>query len=408
MIDYNDFYNLVCNIVRENHFNNIVSIYSYGSISQGNFEKKYSDADLWFIIECKSIQERISLVKEMSAIIDCEIKKYLDKVHNVKKDRKYHYHGSLFFTEIEFEKYYNSYPTRVIYPIKKKIWKLIYGKDLLEKVEIPDRKTCVEHLQYDFEVFVHEFNKLSFSINTRDMIKYFLRAIQTVIWILKDIYLPCIDEVLEKADVILSDDKLLPYVIEKIKYVKSISYKLSGVEYLELFLNCSTLLEIYGKKINCYVCKNGYSLLDINKFIETTIWGCLAWDMACLISGWCNMINKKSKMTLLEFLEGDGYKKRMQYFNYIITRKLRAEEVDLSVWDMPAMRSRILNPIQINKDIYKDIIDIPAYMFLIEEHMNNIINKKFSKMNISQLIEYAEKKYIPAVYEVFERLLRTD
>jgi len=220
MINYKNYCNLISKLIKKNNFDNdVISVYAYGSIAQGNFEKNYSDTDLWFVVKCDSLQERITLSKKLSNVLDVELKTFLDEAHKVKENKKYHYHDNYYFTEEEFKKYFTAYPTRVLYPFKKNIWKLAYGKDYFSDLELPSREICVEYLQYDYEMFSNDFHWLAFTNNTREMIKYFLRALKKAIWILKNDYLASKDEVLEKANIIFSDDKLIGDIIEKIFYV---------------------------------------------------------------------------------------------------------------------------------------------------------------------------------------------
>ncbi len=405
MIQFTDYCDFINGIIKDNEFSEIISIYSYGSIAQGNFEKNYSDADLWFIIKCNSIQERLNSIRKISIVFDQKIREYLDKIHDNKENKKCHYRDILFYTENEFKKYCLSYPTRVIYPIKTGIWKLAYGKDLFQDIEVPDRKNCIKHLLYDYEVFASEFNRLAFSDNTRDMVKYFLRTMKKAIWILNDKYLYSKDDVIEKAPEILSEDKLFVNVIKRIKQLKISDYEINGYEYLDLFLDCSRIIENYGGKINKYIVMNGYSTLDIRDYNETTVWGCLAWDIACLLDRWCNRTDKISNKDILNILYEDDYINRMKYFNYIITNKLKAEEVRLSVWDGMGKRSKILSPAKIDKNLYSEVLTLDGYKFLLCDHRDNMISKRFETMEIESLIRYVEDKYIPAVYEVFEYLM---
>ena len=350
MVSFVSYQEFIAEIIKKNKLeNSITSIYAYGSMAQGNFEKNYSDPDLWFIINCNSVQERIELIRQFTKIFNRELKKFFHKIQGV------FCHNNLYFTEEEFKKYYQLYPTRIIYPIKMNIWKLVYGKDLFSDVELPNRETCVQYLQYDFEMFCNEFHSLAFTVNTRDMIKYFLRALKKSIWILKDEYLSCKDEVLKKAPTIFGEDKLLNDLILRIQKLKERNYFIIGKEYLDFYLDCSKVLEHYGREIKSYVTSNNYKLIEKDKLYATTIWGNLAWEFTVTISCWWNYdTDKKNKKKLLAALlyEDQTF---MKYFNYIAIHGLKVEDIYFGKYNAPLKRSLILEPIEIDKGVYQDL-----------------------------------------------------
>lgn len=399
MFNFKDYCDFISGIIKKNNFEDVVSVYAYGSIAQGNFEKNYSDTDLWFVIKCNSLQERIALVKQLSKVFDEELKKYLDRVHGVKKNKKYHYHNNWYFTEEEFKKYYITYPTRVIYPFKMNVWKLAFGKDYFKDVELPSRETCIRYLQYDFEMFSHDFQWFAFTTNTRDMVKYFLRALKKVIWILKDEYLSCKDEVLEKADIILSEDKLLVDVIGRVRDLKKKDYIIVGKEYLDFYLDLCRVIELYGLEIKDYVITNKYTLIDKDKFYATTTWGNFAWEFAASLI-WYSSIDKRSKKNLVNLLY-EEYSHYMKCFNHMAISNLKAEEVLIDKGSTPIRRSKILNTLSIDKNVYSEISEIEGYKFLIGEHRENVVKNKFKKMKVVEIIEYIEKRYFPAIYDVY-------
>lgn len=405
MIDFKDYSDFILGIIKKNNFEDVViSAYAYGSLAHGNFEKNYSNADLFFVMKCNSIQERITLVKQLSKVFNEELKKYLDMVNGIKKNKKSKYNIiNWYFTEEEFKKYYISYPTRVIYPFKKNVWKLAYGKDYFSDVELPSRETCMKYLQYDFEMFSHEFQLYAFTTNTRDMVKYFLRVLKKAIWILEDTYLSCKDEVLEKADIILSNDKFLVDIIEKIRDLKKKDYVLVGNEYLEFYLDLCRVIELYGLKIKDYVITNKYALIDKDKFYSTTTWGNFAREFAVSLKNYASIgnRNKKKLMNLLH----EGYSQFMKCFNYIAINNLKAEEVMFGKGYTPP-RSKILNALFIDKNIYNELSQIDGFKFLIGDHMENIVKNKFNKMKIEEIIEYIEHRYFPAIYDVFYYFLK--
>lgn len=381
MIDFKVYSDFISGIIKKNNFEDVViSAYAYGSIAQGNFEKNYSDTDLWFVIKCNSLQERITLVKQLSKVFNEELRKYLDMVHGVKKNKKYHYHNNWYFSEEEFKKYYITYPTRVVYPFKKNVWKLAYGKDYFSDVELPSRETCVKYLQYDFEMFSHDFQWFAFTTNTRDMVKYFLRALKKVIWILEDEYLSCKDEVLEKADIILSNDKFLVDVIGRIRDLKKKDYILVGNEYLEFYLDLCRVVELYGLKIKDYVNTNKYTLIDKDKFYSTTTWGNFAWEFAASLNGYSS-IDKRNKKKLVNLLY-EGYSHFMKCFHYMAINNLKAEEVLIGKGQTPPRRSKILNTLSIDKNVYNEVSQIEGYKFLIGSHRENMVKNKFNKMKV--------------------------
>lgn len=302
MVDFKKYCDFILNIIKKYNLQEyIISIYSYGSIAQGNFEKKYSDTDLWFVINCNTLDERINITKKLSNIFDNELKLYLDELHlvNDNDNKKYHYHSNWYFTEKEFIKYLEAYPTRVIYPFKMNVWKIVYGVNHLLQIDLPSRAECIKFLQYDYEVFSSDLQYYSFSESTRDMIKCFLRALKKAIWILNDVYLTCKDEVIEKGGIILEDTDV-QRILNEIQDLKNNDYTLSGVNYTLFYFKLNKIIETYGQKIYNYVMENDYEIIDYSEFCTTTTWGNFIWEFTELVNRYVNScLNKEQLIYLL-------------------------------------------------------------------------------------------------------------
>ena len=404
MINFTDYSKMINKIiVNEGLINDVISVYSYGSIAQGNFEHNYSDADLWFVIKYNSISDRIKITKKIEKIFSRELVKLLDITHNVDGEKKYSYHSNYYFSEEEFNLYIKLYPTRVLYPLKKNVWKLAYGKNHFSHLTLPVKAEIIENLQYDYELFANDFHWFAFTKDPREMVKYFLRAMKKAIWILKDEYLSCKDEVLEKISNIFNSDKLLCDVINLLKNLKENDYFLIGEEYLNLYLDMSNIIEMYGKKINQYIKDNNFNLLDKEKLNSISTWGNYVWEFAASVNEYlkvCDTDTDKIASILIY-----NYSHFMKCFDYKIINSLLPQEILLPKYKTPPLKSRIIDYKVINKMTYDNIVKLDGYHFLIGEHRKNVLLNNFKLMTYNELINYTENKYFPAIYEVYYYLL---
>jgi hypothetical protein len=412
MISFEEYSNYIEKIVHKHNFDNVVSIYAYGGITQGNFDPKYSDIDLWFVIKYNSIEERLGLVKKMIKVFGEGVKEYIAQFVDNENNTLSSPDSSRYFSEEEFKLYCNIFPTRVLYHLKKGVFKKVYGKEILENVKIPTRYEYIEQLQYDFEIFSETFYSFGFTLKTRTMIKNFLRALKKAIWILEDNFLICKDDVLEKADSILKDDILLISVIKRIRKLKENDYNIFGYEYLELYTDCSKILAFYGGKIKNYILKNNYKLLNQKEYSNSTLWGTAIGEFTYLISQYC-LISENDRIKFLNILGASNDKKLkfgdyfdyMKYFNYILTNDLKIKEVRLRSTDITFKKNHILETNKLKNDIYLYIRNLEGYKFLIDEHRKNLLFNKFELMKTYEIMKYIESLYIPAIYEVYTHLL---
>jgi len=405
MFEFENFKNMIGDIVERSPFSeNIISVYAFGSFVQGGFEKKYSDIDLWVVIKFNSFKERLHLVKELEIMFGKELEKILCFLHSDANGKKYTNHGNVYFSEREFERYCETYPTRVIYPFKKGIWKVAYGKDYFESCLTPTRETCVKQLQYDYEVFSNGFHTNSFTINVRVMTKYILRAIVVAVWILKDEYVYNKDLILDKAGDIFPEDKSLSSLMEKIKDLKDRGYSISGMDYMELYREAFELLESYGDKINKYVVSNGYELIDSERMYSSTAWENFSWMFSKSLERYIEVCETGAVTDLINFLNED-FRYFMKCFDFMLITKSKPEKILFTGNHLPFKRSRIINSIKIDKNSYASIKGLKEYKFLIDVHMQNIYQNKFLGMNISDLMVYTENQYYPAIYKIYSNLL---
>lgn len=403
MSDFKKYCDFILNIIKKHNLqDHIISIYAYGSIAQGNFERNYSDTDLWFVINCNTLDERINITKNLSNVFDNELKSYLDKLHlvNNNDNKKYQYHSNWYFTEKEFIKYLETYPTRVIYPFKMNVWKIVYGVNHLLQVDLPSRADCIKFLQYDYEVFSSDLQYYSFSENPRDMIKCFLRALKKAIWILKDVYLTCKDEVLEKGGTILDDSDVI-IILKEIQDLKSNDYVLLGENYTLFYLKLNKIIELYGQKIYDYVIENNYELISYSEFCTTKTWGNFVWEFAELVNRYVNSCDNKEQ--LISLLTED-YIKFIKYINEVLFSGKPITKILYGRYDIPLKRSRILNPLYIDELIYKNVMSLDGYKFLVQNHREKVLDRSLENLDLLQLSEYMENKYLPAVYDVFTYL----
>lgn len=396
-------------LVVENHLEDVIlAVYSYGSLASNCFEKGYSDSDFWFIINCSSIQERIEVGLKLSNIFDSEIDDFINETNGEAHSQKV-VHGNLYFTEEEFIRYCKAYPTRVIYPIKKNVWKLAYGKDYFVNIALPDRLICVENLQYDYEFFVHEFKKKVFSTsryNIRTTIKYFLRAMRTAVWLLYDTYIGTEQELLERVTSIIHDKELLD-LFAQIKTIQWENYYVYGQGYLKFYLLCLSNLERYGEKIRRYVEENGFQLINYDKLYRSSLWGCFAWEIAVQVQWYSKILGKPDNVLkreeLLEIVI-KLYEEYMRYIDEIILSKVAVEDVFCDKADIPIKRSCILNSRKIGIGEYDNILKNEGYRFLLIEHAKRIADEKFNTMDIKDIKKYILNSFLPAVNEVYELL----
>lgn len=386
----------------------ILAVYCYGSFASNSFEKGYSDSDFWYIIKSNSVKERIELGLRISSLFDPEINNFINELNGADNSQKI-VHGNLYFTENEFIRYCKAYPTRVIYPLKKNIWKIAYGKDYFQNIDLPSRECCIEYLQYDFDFFVYEFRKKIFSpskYNIRSTIKYFLRAIRTVIWILEDTYIGTEQQLLNSAESLIIDEKLL-CLFAQINKIKSSDYYILGEEYLNFYLKCQSVLEESGKKIKEYIIENGFQLMCYEKWNQSSLWGCFAWEMAIQSQWYSQIIGEKeediSKADLQEIVI-KFYEEYMRYIDEIILSKAAAQNVYFDKSDVPLRKSYILTTEKLEFNRYGKVLENQGFYFLLTVHAKNIIEEKFNSMNIGELKEYILNSFLPAIYEVYELL----
>ncbi len=394
MTRFIDFKDYIIKVIKEKDFeSDIVSIICYGSMAQNNYENGFSDIDLWFVIKDVPVKERVKLVKKLLSTFDKAIVKYMNLTNNIANSC----HESLCFTKEEFVVYYKSFPTRVIYPLKKGIWQIVYGEDLLVNVDLPSYKDCLVSLQYDYDILADDFYHNAYNCNTRNQVKLFLRAIKKAIWILKGAYLPNKDIVLDQADIFLGDDSNLINVINLLRDLKKNNYNANGEAYLQAYLGMACIIEKYGEKIYDYIIENGYELLDNDKFHRSTTWGNYAFQFPSLIHEYCALRNKKDYLFWLT----EDYPNIMRYFDYMVQNNEKCIEIHMYKKDVPPKRSKILNPIGINRAGYQKLYELNSYQFLLGEHRNRIINNDFCKFSVHELKKYSEEKYLPAIYEIY-------
>lgn len=397
-------YNKLCNklkeILEKNHLEHeVLAIYAYGSFVSGAFEKGYSDSDFWYILNCNSMRERICIAEKIKNIVDPQINEFINEINEQTNAQKV-VHGNIYFDEKEFIRYCKAYPTRVIYPIKRNIWKLAYGKDYFASIELPDREYCLTYLQYDYELFTHEFKKNVFTMSKykiRASIKYFLRAMRTAFWILKDIYLGTELEFVDRAESIVDDSKLMN-LLSRVNELKEKDYYIYGNDYLNLYLECINTLDSYGSLIKDYIVQNGYKLIQFCRLNNTSLWGCFAWE-PCLQTAWYDTYFFNEEHNLHEFIS-ESYTEFMKYIDEITLNQLKADEVYFDRADVPLKTSSILSTRHIQSNVYDRLMSCSGYRFLLITHGRNVLENKIEELDDIEVKNYILDYYLPAIKEV--------
>mgnify|MGYP005775707067 FL=1 len=144
--------------------------------------------------------------------------------------------------------------------------------------------------------------------------------------------------------------------------------------------------------------ENDYEIIDYSEFCTTTTWGNFIWEFTELVNRYVNScLNKEQLIYLLT----QDYIRFIKYINEVFFSDKSVTKILYGRCDIPLKRSRILSPLHIDESTYKNFINLDGYKFLIENHREKVINGSFESLDLLQLSEYMENKYLPSVYEIF-------
>lgn len=406
MSKYNELTKMFSILIEENHMeNDIRSIYLYGSLAQDDFEKGYSDIDLWIIIkECTSVEERINITRKIIKLFDVAINKYLDSIHSDCQLKHYHYHGNWYFTEKEFIDYVKLYPTRVLYPIYFGVWKSIYGNDYVDQFKVPQHKKLVEYLMLDFEVFIREIESDLFCNNCRELIKYTMRMIKKALWILEGQYIENRNLAVCKATKFFTETNLFLEFSSWLSIAQKNNYKLDSEQQIDLCINISNIIDFLVEKIRKYLNKENIKLIQEHDVVMADLWGNFLWSFTEILTDYIN-IPEGNRQELILYLT-DSYYQLIRYYIYVIRHKIPMDKY-FGKKELP-LKNSVLNKqfLEINfakEELYK----YKGTQFLLDTHMQKIIDNDFERMNELDIRKYIEQDFLREIYDLYSSIIKS-
>lgn len=395
---FEDFKVKLASSIQREDLPNLISIYVIGSFACGKVERKHSDIDLYFVIKANSVAQRIATIRRIDTFINPFLHRYISELYNLDETENPEYHPHHYFTRSEFEHYCNLYPTRVLYPFLNGDWKLAYGVDCLSDFQIPSRASCVECLQYDYDGLIEFFQELEFNGDSRALVKYFYRAIKKAAWILFNTYIP---SYLDVPTLIPLFAKTYPDVASTLRLTEefaSSNYEMNGMQYLCLYMKINHCYEFLGKEINKYVLNNGYNLIDPEYFYRRQFWGTFYIEFEEIVRKYLNEEKLSAKLSILT----QDYQKLLSLICYVSLYDYPLDSILISKEHIPPKRSRILNSKTIRFDLMALLLKKDQFTFLINEHAALIKSGALKRIKSSDLDDYIEHQYLPAIYDVLK------
>lgn len=405
MEKHNELKKMFSTIINENHMeNDIRSIYLYGSLAQNDFEKGYSDIDLWIIIkECTSVKERIDITRKIVKLFDLAVNEYLDNIHSDNQLKRYHYHGNWYFTEKEFIKYIKLYPTRVLYPIYFGVWKSIYGNDYIDKFTLPQHRKLVQYLMLDFELFVREIESNLFCNNCRDLIKYTMRMIKKALWILDGEYIENRNLAVCKAVKVFTENNLFLEFYSWLSIAQKNNYELNSKQQIDLCINISNIVDFLAEKIRKYANKENIELIQERDVVMADLWGNFLWSFTEILTDYIN-IPEGNRRELILYLT-DSYYKLIRYYTYVIRHKIPMDKY-FGKKELP-LKNSVLNKQFLGGEFAKeDLYKHKGAEFLLDTHIQKIVDKDFERMSELDIRKYIEQDFLREIYDLYSSIIQ--
>ncbi len=393
-------------VISKNNLTDIISIYSYGSIAQGNLESRYSNFDLWFVVKEMGIKERVNFVKDATYLFETELFLLLDNYHNIDTSSTGIRNTLWFFTEDEFLANVKVYPTVILYQIINNDWKLIYGKQLHSAMKMPPKKKCIELLQFDFEMHVNHMNLFAAEYDVRRMVKMFLRALKYAIWIIEDEFLSDKDKVLQNAEKLFPEDLLLKSVFSRIRVIMKNDYIIGNRELFTLWQECSKITGKFGQMIRIHVEREQYPLLEQFQYTTGAPWGNFAREFAKALR-WYISLEKEDKLYIIDQLK-IHHLQTIRYLQDIILNGLDINDVYFTKDNSPVKISSIIFSDKINKVNYSSVLESEQFLFLIDSCKTFIYSKEIYSLDVESIKAYLLDDYLTAMNQVFKMILSSN
>ena len=399
---FESFQKMLSNSISQQQLPNLRSIYVIGSFACGVVERKYSDIDLYIVIEANGVSERIATIRQVDEFINPLLRQYISNLYGIHDQDLPNYHPHHYFTRDEFVRYCTLYPTRVLYPLLRGDWKLAYGVNCLSNVSLPSRSTCVEYLQYDFDGIIEFFQELQFNGDGRTLVKYFYRALKKAAWILFDIYVPSYLNIPTLKSLF---EPLYPNVAAVIASTESFAdkgYKMDGLQYFSLYVRINECYEQLGGEIKKYVLKNGYTLMDKSVFYRREFWGTFFIEFEELVR---KFVSEEKPEDRYDIITSD-YRNLMSLICYTLFYDFPLESIYLPSDRIPPKRSRILDTEHINMTQIHYLQQEKDFLFLVDTHLRYIQETDLKSIPSEELDKYIEYKYLPAVQGVLSAIVK--
>lgn len=376
--------------------NIIESVYLYGSYAAGDFQENSSDIDLFIVIK-DSLSERFILEEKILE----SFWKLISIFFNGNESLISKNHNATILSVYEFKAHCRQYPARVLYPLKKSIWKLIYGENIHEDIQFPNEKTFNIVKAHDFDSFAVLWHENIMNGETEKAIKYFLRSLRKYLWIVHSIYVESKNKIICKLIELepnKADYKKISACIKKIKKTKNIFLIWNNVSLLNDIL-CSM-----GKKILVSLdLVNKYSFDD---FFNISAWRDYSWEFRQFLNQYHNIKKTKDRAEFVNFLIKEHHK-TIQYFCWAFSipkAKIRFGRSDLHL----VKRSYIFNYNIINFKKISFLLKNKSFYYIAIHHKQLIESGLFFKLSVKQLESYIEKNYLKKVEEIFLKLIDHD
>jgi len=369
---------------------NIESVYLYGSSAAGDFKEDNSDIDMFIVIR-DTLQNRFQTEELILKKFELLIHSFFSNNQNLAQQN----HNATILTEMEFRAHCLQYPARVLYPLKKSIWKLLYGKNIHSDLKLPNKKEFNLVKAQDFDLFANLWYENIMNHNYEKATKYLLRATRKYLWIKCNKYISNKWMILNEFP--SSNEINIP--LEEIRKALDNINNNNVLDRIYAADTINTLLQKMGAEIyNFLKLKKSFSSSD---FFNLSPWRDFSWELRQIFNQYHNIKKKKDILEARKFLI-DTYYDIKNYFYWAFS--VEKEAVHFGVGNIKLIRRSYLYKYNLtNFKIILYFISDKHFQYFFIQHQNKINIAFFSKLNFMEIEKYIEDIYLPSLEGIFKK-----